>query len=145
MWSSRSLCIAVLLAVVTMGFGASSAVAGQGAATARAHRGPLSGKWIGYISRSTSYGVQRKRITITINAQETAGTWKLGAKCYGRLTLDSISGGYHHFLRHVATSASCAGGDIDCLKRAGAAVYDAVTSHLGGAWDTSGTLRRVRA
>jgi hypothetical protein len=52
---------------------------------------------------------------------------------------------YHHFRRHVARGANCAGGDVDCLKRAGAALYDAVTSHLGGAWDTSGTLKRVRA
>lgn len=109
------------------------------------HGGPLSGRWTGYISRQTSYGTRRQRITITINARETRGSWKLGARCYGPLTLDSISGGYHHYLRHVARGASCAGGDVDCLKRAGAALYDAVTSHLGGAWDTSGTLRRVRS
>lgn len=109
------------------------------------HGGPLSGRWTGYISRQTSYGTRRQRITITINARETRGSWRLGARCYGPLTLDSISGGYHHYLRHVAGAASCAGGDIDCLKRAGAALYDAVTSHLGGAWDTSGTLRRVRS
>jgi hypothetical protein len=109
------------------------------------HGGPLSGTWTGYISRQTSYGTKRQQITITINARQTAGSWRLGASCHGALTLDSISGGYHHYLRHVAAGGSCAGGDVDCLKRAGAALYDAVTSHLGGSWDTSGTLRRVRA
>jgi hypothetical protein len=83
-------------------------------------------------------------MTITINASESRGTWRLSASCYGVLTLDSISGGYHHYLRHVASGGSCTGGDIDCLKRAGAGLYDAVTAHQGGAWDTSGTLRRVR-
>jgi hypothetical protein len=81
---------------------------------------------------------------ITINARETRGTWQIRAKCYGTLTLDSISGGYHHFRRHAAAGASCAGGDVDCLKRTGAELYDAVTSHLGGSWDTSGTFKRVR-
>ncbi len=109
------------------------------------HAAPLSGRWSGYISRNTSYGVQRRHITITINARETAGTWSLGARCYGPLTLESISGGYHHYLRHLAAGVTCAGGDVDCLKRAGASIYDAVTSHLGGAWDTSGTLKRMRA
>jgi hypothetical protein len=73
-----------------------------------------------------------------------AGSWKLGPACHGPLVLDSISGGYHHYLRKRARGVKCAGGDIDCLKRVGANVYDSVTSHLGGAWDTSGTLRRVR-
>ena len=47
-------------------------------------------------------------------------------------------------LRKLAPGATCAGGDIDCLKQAGANLYDAVTSHLGGAHDLSGTLRRAR-
>lgn len=105
-----------------------------------AHAGPLSGTWRGYLS----YGGKRQRIVIVVNARETAGSWKLGATCYGPLKLDSISYGYHHFLRKRGRGATCAGGDIDCLKRLGANVYDAVTSRLGGAWDLSGTLRRVR-
>jgi hypothetical protein len=105
------------------------------------HGGPLTGTWSGYISG----GGQRQHIVIVVNAKETSGSWKLGATCYGPLTLDSISNGYHHFLRKRSRNATCAGGDVDCLKRVGANVYDAVTSHLGGAYDSGGTLRRVGA
>lgn len=105
------------------------------------HHGPLTGIWSGYIAGG---GVKRQHIVIVINARETGGSWKLSPACHGPLTLDSISGGYHHYLRKLARGVKCAGGDIDCLKRAGANVYDSVTSHLGGAWDTSGTLHRVR-
>lgn len=115
-----------------------------GVTAAAAQAGQLSGTWTGVLSRSTNSGIVRERMTITINARQTGGTWRLGARCYGALTLDSISGGYHHYLRHVAAGADCAGGDIDCLKRAGADLYDSVTSHLGGAWDSSGALRRSR-
>jgi hypothetical protein len=80
-----------------------------------------------------------------VNAKQTGGHWRLGARCEGPLTLDSISNGYHHYLRHVARGSTCKGGDIDCLKRVGANVYDAVASHRGGAYDESGTLRRVVA
>ncbi len=119
---------------------AAAALGAASSAAARVpHRGPLSGSWVGYIGS----GSGRQRMAITINPRETGGTWSLGAQCHGALTLDSISGGYHHYRRHVAAGVSCAGGDVDCLKRAGAALYDAVTSRLGGAWDTSGTLRRV--
>lgn len=103
--------------------------------------GPLSGAWSGAIGS----GSNRQAMTITINAHETRGTWRISARCYGTLTLDSISGGYHHFRRHAASGAGCAGGDVDCLKREGAELYDAVTSHLGGSWDTGGTFKRSRA
>jgi len=79
---------------------------------------------------------------IVVNAAESAGTWKLSATCHGRLTLDSVSGGYHHYRRRVSAGATCAGGDIDCLMRLGANVYDSVTPRPGGA-TVSGTLRRV--
>jgi hypothetical protein len=104
------------------------------------HSGPLSGTWSGSIGS----GPTRQRMQITINARETTGTWMISAGCHGALTLDSISDGYHHFRRHIARGSNCAGGDVDCLKRAGADLYDAVTSHRGGSWDTSGTLKRVR-
>ena len=84
------------------------------------------------------------RIRIVVNAAETAGSWRISATCRGPLTLDSISGGYHHYLRKLARGSRGAGGDIDCLKRAGAGLYDAVTSHLGGEYDSAGTLRRGR-
>ena len=110
-------------------------------ALARSHGGPLTGKWAGYIAGS---GVGRHHIAIVVNANETGGSWRLSSTCYGRLTLDSISNGYHHYLRKRGRGSSCAGGDIDCLKRVGANVYDAVTSKAGGAYDSGGTLRRRR-
>jgi len=107
-------------------------------------RGPLTGSWSGYITGTLGSGVKRRHIRIFINARETGGSWKISSTCDGPLTLDSISNGYHHYLRRLSRGASCAGGDIDCLKRDGANVYDAVTSHRGGKYDSSGTLRRVR-
>lgn len=150
--SWRVMRTATPLAVAVFGFGvilAVGAAVGSARSSARlaahaSHGGPLSGVWSGEISRDTSYGVSRQQMTITINARETGGTWKISAACYGRETLDSISNGYHHYLRHVAAGATCTGGDIDCLKRAGANLYDSVTSHLGGGWDRYGTLKRVR-
>lgn len=83
---------------------------------------------------------------ISVNARETAGHWRISSSCYGPERLDSISNGYHHFLRKLGRGAHCKlAGDIDCLKRAGANVYDAVTTHAGGAYDVQGTLHRVRA
>jgi hypothetical protein len=107
--------------------------------------GQLTGAWSGYIAGKTGSEVKRQHMHIVVNARETGGSWKISATCHGPLTLDSISNGYHHYLRKLARGATCAGGDIDCLKRAGANVYDAVTSHEGGEYDISGTLRRVRS
>ena len=135
----------VLSVSVLLGAVGDAAGSGRSAALAAhsSHGGPLSGDWSGQISRHSSYGA-KQAITITVNARETAGTWRLSAACHGSLTLDSISNGYHHFRRHAAAGATCAGGDVDCLKRAGANLYDAITSHLGGSWDASATLKRVR-
>lgn len=116
-----------------------------GGALSRATRGgPLTGTWSGFISGQLNGGVVRQHIRITVNRQETGGSWRLSATCHGPLTLDSISNGYHHYLRRRGRGVKCAVGDIDCLKRAGADVYDAVTSHRGGEYDVTGTLRRVR-
>ena len=104
----------------------------------------MSGTWSGFIAGKPGSGVKRQFIVVTVNAKETGGSWKLGANCSGPLTLDSISNGYHHYLRRRGHGVGCAVGDIDCLKRAGANVFDAVTSHRGGAYDATGTLRRVR-
>jgi len=127
----RLLVIVALLAGLT-------ATAGS-AATPRATHGPLTGTWRGVLTG----GAQKERITITVNGPETAGTWKVSASCHGTLTLDSISNGYHHYLRHVASGSTCAGGDIDCLMRAGANLYDTITPRPNG-WSRSGTLHRVR-
>jgi hypothetical protein len=105
--------------------------------------GPLTGTWSGYIAGNPGSGVKRFHIRIAVNARQTGGSWRISAACNGPLTLDSISNGYHHYRRRLARGARCAGGDVDCLKRVGADVYDAVTSHRGGEYDSSGTLRRV--
>jgi hypothetical protein len=122
-----------------------AAICAVAAATALAgnHREPLTGAWSGVISGQPSSGNQSGRIVIVVNARETGGSWRLSATCHGSLTLNSISNGYHHYLRRLAPGATCAGGDVDCLKRAGANLYDAVTSHLGSGHDLSGTLHRA--
>jgi hypothetical protein len=123
----RVLVIAAVIAGVTTS--ASSA--------ATAH-GPLSGTWRGVLRGSS----RQERITITINGAQNAGTWKVSASCHGKLTLDSISGGSHHYLRHLASGSTCHGGDIDCLWPHGTTVYDNITPRPGG-WSRDGTLHRV--
>ena len=131
----------LLLLAVAAVFALTSGSAFSG--TARG--GPLTGTWSGVIAGSAGSGAGREHIRITVNAEETGGSWRLSAACHGQLTLDSISNGYHHYRRELARGSTCQGGDIDCLKRAGANVYDAVTSHRGGEYDMTGTLHRVRA
>ena len=119
------------------------AVTASGALGSPTGGGPLTGTWSGVIAGQPDSGIGRQQIRITVNAGETGGSWSLSATCHGPLTLDSISSGYHHYLRKLAPGSTCSGGDIDCLKRVGANVYDSVTSHRGGAYDESGTLHRV--
>ncbi len=107
------------------------------------HGGPLTGTWSGVIAGQPGSGLARRHIVITINARQTGGSWKLSDSCHGPLTLDSISNGYHHYRRRTAPGSKCKGGDIDCLKRVGANVYDAVTSRRGGEYDVTGTLHRA--
>ena len=109
------------------------------AATPRAAHGPLTGTWRGVLTN----GTRNEKITITVNGRQNAGTWKVSASCQGKLTLDAISGGSHHFLRHLASGSTCVGGDIDCLWPQGTTVYDNVTPRPNG-WGRSGTLHRVR-
>jgi hypothetical protein len=134
-WIRRLIPLAIVAAVVV------SVLASSGSASANRR---LTGTWSGYIAGASGTGVKRQHIRIVINARQTGGSWKISASCRGPLTLDSISNGYHHYLRKLARGATCQGGDVDCLKRVGASVYDAVTSHIGGEYDRSGTLRRVR-
>src|SRR5579872_5976463 len=133
----------VTAAGATAGYGAPSLTTTGAAGSA--HSDPLAGTWAGELGAQASGGAGGGRIVIVVNAGETGGRWELSATCRGPLRLDGISGGYHHYLRKLAPGATCAGGDVDCLKPAGANVYDAVTSHLGGAYDLSLTLRRVPA
>jgi hypothetical protein len=129
-----------LLVIVAVLAGATAA-AGS-AATSRATSGPLTGTWRGTLTGTRNGTTQHERITITINGRQTGGTWKVSASCHGSLTLDSISGGSHHFRRHRSSGSTCAGGDIDCLWPEGTTVYDNVTPRPGG-WARNGTLHRL--
>src|ERR1700682_604029 len=90
-----------------------AAICAVAAATALAsnHREPLTGTWSGVISGQPSSG-NGGGIVIVVNARETGGSWRLSATCHGPLTLNTISNGYHHYLRKLAPGATCAGGDI---------------------------------
>jgi len=129
----------VLVAAVVL---AGVTAAASSAATPRAAHGPLTGKWTGVLTGTRNGTTQHERITITVNGPEKGGTWKVSASCHGALTLDSISNGYHHYLRHLASGSTCHGGDIDCLERDGAKVADSITPRPNG-WARSGTLHRV--
>jgi hypothetical protein len=136
----------LLLAVAILAGAVAAAGSAATAGTARTggtHR--LAGTWAGVLTGSVNGATQTEHIRIHIKLRETAGTWKVDSACYGKLTLDSISGGSHHYLRHLArglSSSTCAGGDIDCLWPTSGGVYDNVTPRPDG-WSRHGTLRRV--
>ena len=130
----RLLVIAAVLAGLT--------AAASSAATPRSTQTSLTGKWRGTLTGTVNGKTQHEPVTFTINSAQTAGTWKVSASCQGKLTLDSISNGYHHYRRHVASGSTCAGGDVDCLERTGAKVFDSVTPRANG-WSRSGTLHRL--
>jgi hypothetical protein len=134
-------CSRWLIPLATVAICAVSAIAALGHTN---HGGPLTGNWSGYIAGQPGSDAKRQHIVIVVNAKQSGGSWKLTDSCHGPLTLDSISNGYHHYRRKLAKGASCAGGDIDCLKRVGANVYDSVTAHRGGEYDQTGTLYPAR-
>jgi len=144
--SARATRLFVVIAAVLVG---ATVAAGFAAtpSTARATRvsrsGALTGTWTGTLSGSAGGSIRRERILIVVNAHENAGSWKVSPTCHGSLTLDSVSGGYHHYRRRVASGASCFGGDVDCLMRIGANVSDWVTPRPGG-YALNGTLHRAR-
>jgi hypothetical protein len=143
---ARVTCLFFGIAAVLVGAteAAGSAATPSMAGTARVSRsGILTGTWRGTLSGSAHGSIRRERILIVVNAHESAGRWKVSPTCHGSLTLDSISGGYHHYRRRVAPGASCLGGDIDCLMRIGANMSDLVTPRPGG-YARNGTLHRVR-
>jgi hypothetical protein len=133
--------IPFLLIGVTVAAGYAASPETAGAAQGNPS-GALAGTWAGVLT-SSSGSMRDERMVIVVNADQSAGTWKLSTTCHGRLTLDSVSDGYHHYRRRLSPGATCVGGDIDCLMRSGANLYDSVTPHPGGA-AFSGTLRRVR-
>jgi hypothetical protein len=142
---------AIRLLLVTAALAAAAVAAGSTATAGTTRAGhahasaSLTGTWAGVLTGTVNGTTRHQRIRLTINTRHTGGRWKVDATCYGRLTLDSISGGSHHYLRHVARGAasSCVGGDIDCLWLSAGGVYDNVTPRPGG-WSRNGTLHRVR-
>jgi len=139
---ARAARLASAIAVLLIGATAATGyVTKAEAAAAVDNGGTVAGTWAGVLTGSSGR-VREERIVIVVNAAESAGTWRLSTTCHGRLTLDSVSGGYRHYRRRLSAGATCAGGDVDCLMRIGANVYDSVTPHPGGA-SFSGTLRRV--
>jgi hypothetical protein len=128
-----ALAVAALLATIT-----------ATGSTAAPQSGVLSGTWVGVLSGSVNGTTRHEKIRLVINSGETGGSWRVSAACHGRLTLDSISGGSHHYRRHLASGGSCHGGDIDCLWREGTKIYDNITPRPGG-WSRNGYLRRARS
>ena len=135
------LATAIAFLLIGLMVAAGYAAGPEAADAAPGNNGTVAGTWAGVLT-SSSGAATRERIVIVVSANEGAGTWKLSTTCHGRLTLDSVSGGYHHYRRRLAAGATCAGGDVDCLMRVGANLYDSVTPHPGGA-ALNGTLRRV--
>lgn len=142
---ARAIRFFVITAVLvgTIAVAGSAASAGVARATRESRGGALTGTWRGTLTGSAGGSVHRRRILIVVNARESGGRWKVSPTCHGSLTLDSVSGGYHHYRQRVASSASCLGGDIDCLMRVGSKIYDSVTPR-SGSYPLTGTLHRVR-
>jgi hypothetical protein len=113
--------------------------------SASSKHGSLTGTWSGYMNRAYGAGTQTKRhrLTIVVNASERGGSWKVSNSCRGPLKLQSISDGFHHYTEELTKGSKCAGGGVDCLERAGAALYDEFQSAPGTQYVSDGTLRRV--
>jgi hypothetical protein len=142
--SARATRLIIVIAALLFGATAAGFAATPGMAGTRVSRsGVLTGTWKGTLSVSAGGTIRRERILIVVNARQSGGRWKVSPTCHGNLTLDGVSGGSHHYRQRAAAGASCLGGDIDCLWRTGANVYDSVTPRPGG-YAFSGTLHRVR-
>src|SRR5690349_19622672 len=99
---ARATCFFVMVVVVVAGTLApgSSAASLRMAGTVRmSGSDSLTGTWTGVLSGSTGGRIRRERITIVVNARETAASWTVSPTCHGRLVLDSVSGGSHHYRR----------------------------------------------
>jgi len=125
----------VVIAAVLVGVTAASSSAATPSTS-------LTGTWRGVLSGSVNGVTKHEPIQFTINTAQNAGTWSASSSCHGKLILQSISNGYHHYIRHTAPGSTCAWGDVDCLEREGTKVVDSVTPRPNG-WARSGTLSRV--
>jgi hypothetical protein len=125
--------VIVLVAVL----GATSFIAIVPGANAKKTPTGLVGTWSGTLQSSG------EQLTLTVARREQKGTWKLSPTCYGTLSLESISNGYHHYNRIASPEASCTAGGVDCLWREGSRqVLDLYVPAEGA--ESSGLLARVR-
>lgn len=134
MWRRASATVAVALTI--------GATLGVAAPVQAAASGPLVGTWSGSLIPASGSHAARRQITVTVNPGERTGSWRIGASCSGKLRLQSISWGYHHFYRLAGANRGCAPTGIDCLKRAGSRLVDEFTSNSGAA-DADGSFRRL--
>jgi hypothetical protein len=105
----------------------------------------LQGKWLGTLNPSEGSTAKPEQITLKVNHAETKGTWSISPNCHGRLVLQSISNGFHHYERLAAHGAAsgCSAGGVDCLWWDGAQVEDIYVS-ANGTEDSSGLFTRWR-
>lgn len=106
----------------------------------------LQGKWSGTLEPSEGSTAKPEPITVKVNRAETKGTWSISPSCHGKLVLESISNGFHHFERIAAhgVASGCSAGGVDCLWRENSTqVLDLYVS-ANGTEDSSGLFSRKR-
>lgn len=110
-------------------------------------KGPaeLQGAWWGTLEPSEGSTANPEQITLKVNRAETKGTWSISPSCHGKLVLQSISNGFHHYERIAArrVSSGCSSGGVDCLWLDGTEVQDIYVS-ANGTEDSSGFFTRKR-
>ena len=131
----RRLAVLSAIALIVLAALAPAAFAGEGS--------ELRGKWSGTLEGSVAGAEQ---LTVKVNAAETRGSWSTSATCHGKLVLQSISNGYHHYERIAAkgVAAGCNAGGVDCLKPTEEAgqILDVYVAANGE--ESSGTFTRDR-
>ena len=105
----------------------------------------LQGTWWGTLEPSEGSTAKPEQITLKVNRAETKGSWSISPMCHGKLVLQSISNGFHHYERLAARRAAsgCSAGGVDCLWLDGAQVQDIYVS-ANGTEDSSGLFTRKR-
>jgi hypothetical protein len=89
------------------------------------------GTWSGTLQPTSGSQAQPEQLTVHVRLGEQTGTWSINSSCYGTLTLQSISNGFHHYNRIAAQGTTCATGNaggVDCLMRTGSQVLDEYVS-----------------
>ena len=105
----------------------------------------LQGAWWGTLEPSEGSTAVPEQITLKVNRAETKGSWSISPSCHGKLVLQSISNGFHHYERLPArrVASGCDAGGVDCLWLDGTQVQDIYVS-ANGDEDSSGLFSRRR-